>query len=100
MLRRVYPHTRAVLNQNLLSDPSAIGALMEILHSSSADGGEDAATLCTECVQFLRLVTEQDSEVRMILVFQDGPEALLAIVARALTMFDNQLTTGTEVNAA
>lgn len=89
LIRRVYPYRRAVLSKNLLSDPEAIHALVGILQSvessSWAAGDTDAATLCCECVGLLRLVTEEDGDVRMIVTFQDGTETLLTIVAHALS---------------
>ncbi|CAE8726739.1 unnamed protein product, partial [Polarella glacialis] len=88
LLRRVYPHTSAVLGRHLLSDPAAVGALMQILQDASGSAwsadGDGKASLCAECVQFLSLVTAQDGDVRMIVTFQDGAEALLAIAAQAL----------------
>ncbi|CAE8650193.1 unnamed protein product, partial [Polarella glacialis] len=113
LLRRVYPHTSAVLGRHLLSDPAAVGALMQILQDASgsawsADGdgkGESAdsqmglASLCAECVQFLSLVTAQDGDVRMIVTFQDGAEALLAIAAQALSAA-NAAGTGPESSSS
>ncbi|CAE7241934.1 unnamed protein product [Symbiodinium natans] len=88
LLRRVYPQTSKVLGRHLLSDPQSIAALMQILQeaggSSWADAPEEAA-LCAECVHFLRLVTAEDGDVRMIIIFQDGAEALLAIATQALS---------------
>ncbi|CAE7655270.1 imp4 [Symbiodinium sp. CCMP2456] len=89
LLRRVYPQTSKVLGRHLLSDPQSIAALMQILQeaggSSWADVPEEAA-LCAECVHFLRLVTAEDGDVRMIITFQDGAEALLAIATQALSV--------------
>ncbi|CAE7947841.1 C15C7.7 [Symbiodinium sp. KB8] len=88
---------KKVLGRHLLSDPQSIAALMQILQtgtvvtettmkkseeaggSSWADVPEEAA-LCAECVHFLRLVTAEDGDVRMIITFQ----ALLAIATQAL----------------
>lgn len=89
LLRRIYPDVSHMLSKNLLSDPASIDALMRILQAAggspwAVEGGEVAFALCAECVCFLRLVTQQDGDVRMIVTFQDGVEALLAIVAQAL----------------
>uniref|UniRef100_A0A7S4QN90 WW domain-containing protein n=1 Tax=Alexandrium monilatum TaxID=311494 RepID=A0A7S4QN90_9DINO len=91
LLRRVYPYKSSDLGRHLLSDPESIAALVQILQAAggspwTADVAEGSteATLCAECVQFLRLITREDEHVRTILAFQDGVEALLAIVAQAL----------------
>ncbi|CAK9071688.1 unnamed protein product [Durusdinium trenchii] len=86
LLRRVYPETSSVLGRHLLSDPESISALMQILQDAKNNTTEvEEVALCAECVQFLRLVTAKDSDVRMIVTFQDGVEALLAIAAHALS---------------
>ncbi|CAK0788234.1 unnamed protein product, partial [Prorocentrum cordatum] len=94
LLRRVYPHTSNVFASRL-SDPACISSLMLILQTSGGspwaldcpadqDAIQGFAALCSECVHFLRLVTREHGDVRMIVTFQDGVEALLAIVAQAL----------------
>ncbi|CAJ1344411.1 unnamed protein product, partial [Effrenium voratum] len=89
LLRRVYPETSAVLGRHLLSDPESISALTQILQAAKASTWEAERSaeivLCAECVRFLRLVTANDGDVRMIVTFQDGAEALLSIAARALS---------------
>ncbi|CAE7360052.1 unnamed protein product [Symbiodinium sp. CCMP2592] len=86
LLRRVYPQTSKVLGRHLPSNPESIAALVQILQEAGGSSWADVteAALCGECVNFLRLVTAEDGDVRMIITFQDGAESLLSIATQAL----------------